>query len=75
MFLALNAGPRIIHERAGHHVDRPWQRGNMQIARAGEPRYWRLEGPMESLRIDLEPRLLERVRWKPVIWTRHASNS
>ena len=61
VFLALNAGPRLIHERAGHHVDRPWQKGNIQIARAGEPRYWRLEGPMESLRIDLEPRLLERV--------------
>jgi AraC family transcriptional regulator len=61
VFLALNAGPRLVHERAGHHVDRPWRRGNIQIARAGEPRYWRLEGPLESIRIVLEPRLLERV--------------
>ena len=61
VFLALNAGPRLVHERAGHHVDRPWQKGNVQIARAGEPRYWRIEGPMETLRIDLEPRVLERV--------------
>lgn len=61
VFLALNAGPRLIHERAGHHVDRPWHKGNIQIARAGEPRYWRLEGPMETIRMDLETRLLERV--------------
>ena len=60
MFLALTAGPRRIQQRAECHEDRPWSQWGM-LARAGKPRYWYAEGPVDHLHLGLEHRVLERV--------------
>src|SRR5262245_51621999 len=54
VLFALNSGPRPIQKRHGGHPEGPWYKWGIQIARAKEPRYWRTEGKVDNVHLDLE---------------------